>query len=232
MIVIGIGGLARSGKDTFVGIAKNILKRNGYTPVRIAFADRLKEEVTKMLESNNFQASVYTEDSAAKSLIRPLLVWWGCQRRYESEGGLYWVNTADEHMKNHRGAAHHNYIEDDKLVFLVSDVRFVNEAKWVHESWDGVVIHLKRYVHEWHKCGQDGSDECQVKVFDPAPNEEEAKNDPLVQELADHRVEWESKKKMTAAEAMEDPYLQNIVLNTLNNTKFFKLDSPVIGTLS
>ena len=230
MRVIGIAGYARCGKDTFVGIAKNILRRNGYTPIRVAFADRLKEEVTSMLESNGFKTTVYTEDSEAKKLIRPLLVWWGCQRRYESEGGLHWVNTANDKIKLHMGACPPPSLDSEKLVFLVSDVRFANEAKWVHDSWDGVVIHLKRWVTEWHKCGQDGSDEVACKVYDAAPNEEEAKNDPLVQELSDHRIEWESAKKMTAEEAITSPELQQVVLEALNATKYFK--HPTIGTLS
>lgn len=220
MKVIGIAGYARCGKDTFVGIAKKVLRKNGFTPVRVAFADKLKEEVTEMLKANNFQASVYTEDAATKALIRPLLVWWGCQRRYESEGGLYWVNEANEKLRIHQGAAHHTYIPEDQLVALVSDVRFVNEANWIHQSWDGVVIHLKRYTtgKERKVLGGEWED---VKYYDAAPNEEEAKNDPLVQELADFRIEWESKKKMTAEEAMEDPYLQGVALDVLNQTKFF-----------
>ena len=56
--VIGIAGMARAGKDTFVGIAKNILRRNNYRPIRVAFADKLKEEVLAMLKSNGFQLDI------------------------------------------------------------------------------------------------------------------------------------------------------------------------------
>lgn len=227
--VIGIAGYARCGKDTFVGIAKNILTRNGYRPQRFAFADMLKNETQAMLAANNFKASVYTEDATAKTLVRPLLVWWGCQRRYESEGGLYWVNEVDKKLKDwDECQARGGFIGSG--VALVSDVRFVNEADWVHNNWNGVVIHLKRWKTEWHKGGQDGSDEIACKVYDDAPNEEEAKNDPLVQKKADHLIEWESAKKMTAAEAIEDPGLQKVVLDALNATKFFK--HPTNGILS
>lgn len=228
--VIGIAGYARCGKDTFVGIAKNILAANNYRPIRVAFADKLKEESEAMLKANNFKATVYTEDSDAKKLIRPLLVWWGCQRRYESTGGLYWVQRVDDQLRKLCKDLVSNGEHPERVVALVSDVRFANEARWVHEQWGGTVIHLKRYVNEWRKAGQDGSDEVQVKVYDPAPNEEEAKNDPLVQELADHRIEWESKGKHTAETAIKDPYLQSVVLESLNQTKFFKHTTS--GTLS
>jgi len=227
MKVIGIAGFARCGKDTFVGIAKNILLRNGYRPQRFAFADMLKNETEEMLKSNKFSATVYTEESGAKNLIRPLLVWWGCQRRYESEGGLYWVNEVDKKLKNwDECEARGGHIGSG--VALVSDVRFVNEAKWVHENWKGVVIHLKRWSTKEVRDGY--GDTVFAKTYDPAPNEEEAKNDPLVQELADHRIEWESKGKHTAQTAIEDPYLQSVVLEALNATKFFKHSTS--GTLS
>lgn len=216
MKVIGIAGYARCGKDTFVGIAKNILAANKYRPMRVAFADKLKEETEAMLKANNFKCTVYTEDGEAKKLIRPLLVWWGCQRRYDTSatGGLYWVDRVDQQLRELVNDMMKNRDHPARVVALVSDVRFVNEAKWVHDQWGGRVIHLKRYAMEW-------GDNSKVKVYDPAPNEEEKKNDPLVQEIADFRVEWESKGKHTAETAMKDPYLQGVVLQTLNDTKFF-----------
>lgn len=218
MKIIGIAGYARCGKDTFVGIARKILERNHYNTYRIAFADDLKTEAEAMLKANGFSATVYTEDAEKKKLIRPLLVWWGMQRRHESEGGLYWVKKVDAWLRSvkERGTG---VTDLDKMVFLSSDVRFVNEVKWVQKDWDGVVIHLKRYTLT-------DDDRFNSRQYDPAPNEEEAKNDPLVQELADHHVEWESAKKMTAAEAIEDPQLQKVVLKALNATKYFN------GTLS
>lgn len=217
--IIGIGGLARAGKDTFVAIAINILKRNGYSPFRIAFADKLKSEMETMLLANNFKATVYTDDSAAKKLIRPLMVWWGCQRRYDSEDGLYWIKQAEEKIKYYQ----HSNLKPDKLIFLVSDVRFSNEANWIYQIFDGDLIHLRKYTTcsigipptlEFHK------------VYDEPPNEEEKRQDPLVQELAKQRIDWE---KSSSSDIVNDPTLNKIVLNALNNTKYFRHTS--IGTL-
>ena len=231
MKVIGISGYARCGKDTFVAIAKNILKRNGYSPFRIAFADKLKEEVTEMLVTNNFKASVLTDDTEAKKLIRPLLVWWGCQRRRESDGGLYWVKTAEEKIKNYYAGARHSNIDDDKLVMLVSDVRFPNEARWIHETFDGDVIHLRKYTVQSltdspaFVYGLSTAVEFQ-RIYDEAPNEEEKIQDPIVREMADQRIDWE---KSLSTDVLNDSKLNEIVLDALNRTKYFKNTS--IGTL-
>jgi len=113
---------------------------------------------------------------------------------------------------------------------LISDVRFPNEARWVHEKWGGSVIHLRRWKSEWRKGGQDGSDEIFTKVYDDAPNEEEARQDPLVEVMADVKTEWEGKGKPTAAEASLEPALMQVVLDALNSTKIFKHQTT--GTLS
>lgn len=231
MKVIGIAGYARAGKDTFVGIAKDILINNGLRAMRLAFADKLKEEAESMLKANRFTASVKTTDPVVKTQMRPLMVWWGCQRRYESEGGLYWVNEIDKQIQNlEECEAYGGHIGSG--IILVSDVRFPNEAKWVHEKWNGVVIHLKRWETQWRKAGQDGSDEVRVKVYDPAPNEEEAKQDPLVEAMADVKVEWENQKASTTEAAIKSELLKQVVWNALNETKYFKLPSPVIGKLT
>ena len=53
--MVAVSGLARAGKDVFVAIAKNILTRNGYFPIRISFADKLKEEVEAMVAEAKVQ---------------------------------------------------------------------------------------------------------------------------------------------------------------------------------
>ena len=232
MKVIGIAGYARCGKDTFVKIAIDLLKKNGYTPMRLAFADMLKDEVTQMLNGFRFKGRVKTDDPIIKTQMRPLMVWWGCQRRFESEGGLYWVNEVDNHIQDIINDARSGGMTTERMVALVSDVRFPNEAKWVREKWDGQVIHLKKWQSEWRKGGQDGSDEFLVKVYDAAPNEEEAKQDPLVEAVADVKTEWEGKGKATAAIASAESDLQNVVIDALNKTKFFKHSEPIIGTLT
>lgn len=223
MKVIGIGGFARCGKDAFVSIAKNILLKNGYQPQRVAFADNLKSEVDNMLEQNNFELDVYNTDNAAKSKIRPLLVWWGCARRDLSDGGLYWVDQVNKQLTQQCKQE-----PTDNVVTLISDVRFPNEAQWLHKNWDGEFIHIRRFSYEDVRDGY--GDFVSSKTYDAAPNEEEAKNDPLIREIADVHMEWESKGIPAGEDPTKDEYLQRKVLDALNSTKFFK--HTTTGTLS
>jgi len=222
MKVIGVGGYARCGKDTFVSIAKKILTKNNYEPLRVAFADTLKNEVQAMLKVNDFPLDVYTTDTVEKTKIRPLLVWWGCARRDLSEDGLYWVNVVDKQLRSVSATD-----SRDDVIVLVSDVRFPNEAAWIHKSWGGEVIHLKRYsVHcsaspVFDPATKTFGNSAPIKTFDPAPNEEESKNDPLVQAVADVSVSWESRGIPAGGCVTEDTYLQEQVLNALNSTGAF-----------
>lgn len=212
MKVIGVGGFARAGKDTFVKIAINILEKNGYKPLRIAFADVLKEEASEMLKANGFKLDVYTIDPKEKEKIRPLLVWWGCARRdFWPE---YWIDLADSQVDEHgrQGLMDGNY---DKFIALISDVRFPNESKWIHEAWDGWFIHIRRYQMLPDQYATDR------RVFDLAPNAEEAKQDPLIQEMADDMVEWGSKNIMTPDEAVNDSELRQIVFGALLRCPYF-----------
>jgi hypothetical protein len=226
MIVLGVAGYARCGKDTYVSIAKKILTANGYIPIRIAFADALKDEVATMLRKNYFKTDVFTTDTADKTLLRPLLVWWGCQRRRESKGGLYWVHRAAADIKATVSSYDANIPSKiNKLVFLISDVRFPNEAKWVKDVFDGEVIHLKRY--STHKSespiyidGKSRNDQTYI-VFDPAPNEEELIQDPLVYEMADQKISWENRGNLKPEQTIIEPYLVETVFNSLTKSKFF-----------
>ena len=207
-----------------MGISKKILERNGYKLIRVAFADKLKEEADLMLQTNNFSADVYTQDSQAKSLIRPLMVWWGCQRRYESEG-LYWINSVNQKIKDYIAECFVSNLDTDKLVFMISDVRFPNEAKWVHDTWNGKFVHLRRYTscsgiqHDSFSGKEIGYEKW--NLYDTAPNEEEQKQDPLIQELSDYKMEWQNMGNLPLDEAIEVPYLQEKVLKTLNGLKYF-----------
>jgi hypothetical protein len=206
MKVIGIGGFARSGKDTFVSIAKDILGKNGYHPQRYAFADQLKQELDTMLRANNFQIDIYSDKTEVKTKQRPLLVWWGCTRRDQSPDGNYWVNKVHETLQAVQKVSE-ELGTAEKAVALISDVRFINEAKWVQGAWDGKFVHIRRYRTE---------SGIMERIYDTAPNQEEANNDPLIRKLADFSVEWESRPIPTGGSAVEDPVLRRRVLTVLN----------------
>ncbi len=101
--IIGVSGKARHGKDTVARLIAEEL--NGLQQVvRLGFADSLKEECRDRFGWNG------EKDVAGRALLQRI----GVERR--SEDPLYWVRRAFSRM-----------IDPDTL-YVVSDVRFVNEA--------------------------------------------------------------------------------------------------------
>lgn len=184
-IVIGVGGFARSGKDTFVKISKQVLKEHGFSSIKLAFADELKEEIDPFLKEN-YGISAWTDDTEEKRIIRPFLVAHGCGKRQQTNGA-YWVDKIDKLIEN----VHFN--ED---VIFISDCRFPNEVKWVHDKWNGWFVHLSKYsVLSGMQYDSFTGKETGVRTweqFDEAPNEEEAENDPICEKLADYNLKLEN----------------------------------------
>ena len=80
MKLIGISGLARSGKDTLFELLSSKLNKEKVSSKRLAFADELKEECDDFLRSN-IGISAFTEDNSEKEIIRPFLVCYGSKIR-------------------------------------------------------------------------------------------------------------------------------------------------------
>ena len=209
MIVLGVGGTAHAGKDTFVNIAKSILVRNNYTPMRMAFADKVKDEIQEMLRDNNFNLDAYTRDE--KERIRPLFVFWATQRRKESPGEMYWINEVNKSLQLTANNYERDGASTDRLVVLLSDLRYINELKWVRDDCNGYTIHLKRFKRTINN----------IKEYDTPPNEEERRNDPLLIAEVDINIEWENKGFKSTEEAAQEPMLQELVLKTLNTIPIF-----------
>lgn len=187
--IIGIGGFARSGKDTFVKYAINILGENGYLAQRVAFADELKSDLYSFIKEK-YGIDVFLASTEEKNLIRPLLVAHGCGMRLCGDGS-HWIRLMEKTIKNSYDDL--KYILDKPMIFLVSDVRFPNEADWIHDN-GGWFVHIKKYeVYTGHDYNEyDPGD----RIYDSAPNEEEAKQDPLIEKKADYKLEWETAKDL------------------------------------
>ncbi len=202
-IIIGVGGYARAGKDTFVKIAIKILKENGYNPIRLAFADQLKYEIDPFLKQF-YGISAWTDKSEEKLIIRPLLVAHGCQKRIQTDG-KYWVDTIDKKIE------HETFTSD---VVLVSDCRFPNEVDWVHNKWGGWFVHLKKYSIKPCKNMQTPWD---YKSYDTAPNDEEAENDPICEKKSDYNLSLENtierELRLNNIKITPDSLIDNTYLN-------------------
>ena len=104
--------------------------------------------------------SAFTTDEEEKLIIRPILVAYGCMMRKINP--LCWIERLQKDV-------------DNEQVNIVTDIRFENEADWILEN-GGHLIHLSRTL-------EDGS------LVGPA-NDEEARNAPLVEAKAHHKIVW------------------------------------------
>jgi len=129
-MIVGLCGLARSGKDTFFKYCEN-LDFNEKPNVRHAFADKLKQELDSFLRSK-FSISSFTNDDWEKEVIRPILVSYGMQKRLVSQG-LYWINQVEKEIKRFENEYNH----------FITDVRFPNEIKKIKEM-GGKCIYINK----------------------------------------------------------------------------------------
>lgn len=129
-MIIGLCGLARSGKDTFFSFIEN-LDFNKKPNVRLPFAQKLKEELDLFLR-DKFAISAFTEKEEEKAVIRPILVAYGMQKR-SITNGMYWIDEVNKQI---------NRFLDDYNYFI-TDVRFPNEVSNIKER-GGICIYIER----------------------------------------------------------------------------------------
>lgn len=163
-LLYGISGVARAGKDTFASLLEQHLMTTGWAAARIAFADELKRELDPVL-LQLYGISAFTADPVEKTIIRPFLVAHGKARRDQTEGA-YWIDKVKPQVKDWMWLGR---------TAIVTDVRYANEAAWIH-SLGGKVVYVQR-------INPNGS------IVGPA-NPEEAENDPKVRAAADLVVSW------------------------------------------
>lgn len=107
-----------------------------------------------------FGGTAFETDPAKKKLIRPILVSHGMSQRVVSNG-RYWIDKVQPIVLD-------SLLRGDLVI--VTDVRFENEIDWLH-SLKGKSVYLNR----------EGVN---------APNEEEARNDPIMRAKADYLLNW------------------------------------------
>ena len=126
MIIIGLAGKKQSGKDTVYELARS--QQQQIRVGRVAFADPLKAEVAVATKLD----VKFIE--AHKDKFRTLLQVWGADFRREIYSPDYWVDAMRGIL---RGAGEHV----DRL--FITDLRYENEAEFVHES-GGFVVRVER----------------------------------------------------------------------------------------
>lgn len=158
-LVLGISGNRGVGKDT---LCSHLCALNPHIR-RIAFADRLKEDVAPLIQSQ-FGYDSLSLTPEQKEIVRHLYIGYGMAWR--AKDPLHWVKIVA------------NQIEDEAMIsptciHCVTDFRFTNEVQFFRERF-GDEFRLVNVV-------RDGA---------PAPTEEEEKHFRQVSAMADYRVEW------------------------------------------
>ena len=126
--IIGIGGNARSGKDTLASNLVSILGELNIKAEKVSFANALRQSVDDFL-LRELGISAFTEDKKEKDIIRPFLVFWGTDIMRGRDEDV-WVKKLQSSLK-----------EDQ--VNIISDLRFTNELDWIQNN-NGVSVMLSR----------------------------------------------------------------------------------------
>lgn len=129
-LIIALGGLKRSGKDTFAGILAAAASTHRLTPHRIAFADPLRRAATA---AYNVPVAEFSDDQI-KDVIHPA---WGITRRkmlinvgeaMRSIDADHWTKLLVRGIDSFETAAA-SYTPTQRPLHIVTDLRRPNEAK-------------------------------------------------------------------------------------------------------
>ena len=175
--VIGISGVAGCGKDLFSSALEKELTSKGFKVLKLSIAAALKSEVREWcIENYNIDSTNCSREDKEK--IRDFLVFHGTSKR-NATGGKHWINIIDSTIRNQK---------DNYDYFIISDVRYddypEDEAHWVKNEVDGVLVHVQLY---WVENRLNGS----KKVFQEPANGEEKRNDPKLLKGCDYDITWE-----------------------------------------
>ena len=165
--LIGIAGVAGSGKDTFAQIIKKVFESNGFEVNCLSFAKKLKEEVAEV-SKNMYGIDTTNCTREEKNLVRPLLLAHGAIMR-EKTKGQYWINGIKDLVSN------------DKIN-IITDVRFCeyecDEVDWI-QSNNGIVVHITRFFEE------NGE-----RIYISPDNEYEKRNNKILKNRANYSFSW------------------------------------------
>ena len=165
--IIGLSGLAGSGKDLFCEVLCD--KRPEFK--RKSLADKLKLDLRqRILDEEGIDVLDCSREE--KDKVRSRLVEYAKGKR-ESTDGRYWINQL------------FTEVNAEESPICITDIRYDDynhdEAHWLMEELDGVLIHIERY-----NTARDS------RRFIEAPNEEERRNDPRLKRKAMYNIQWPS----------------------------------------
>jgi hypothetical protein len=171
--IIGIAGVAGSGKDLFFELLSKEVKCR-----RFSLGDELKKEI-KGYSMQHFGIDPTNCSREEKNLIRKCLVSHASVKRRLTEG-RYWLNKVDRQIKNHI----FNQILNGGIneYSCVTDIRYnqyeKDEVAWLKKELGGILVHISQFKIINSQ-----------KVFIPPANSDEKSQDASLRENADYSYE-------------------------------------------
>ena len=210
-LVVGISGIARAGKDSFVQDCFTYLdKYNQENNTNIyfnsvSFAQAIKEALNYFL-LRHYKISPWTEDEKEKKLIRPFLLAHGDGMR--EIGPLHWVNKLKEQIERNQ-----TFAPGRTEIFFVSDVRRAevefDEVSLIKDYFKGSLVYVER------------RDEYNCPLESLIPHE--IKNDPTLREKANF-IHVNHQKGSPAADVMNRRSHELIMLKIIEKLKLKEND--------
>lgn len=151
MHIIGIGGLKRSGKDTFARVVADVAQRQGFVVAVIAFADAVRQAAAA---AYGVDAAAFTDDARKDTVCeawgityRQMLINLGeAMRDVDAD---HWVKAWRRAAVRHNRTCEYGQESDKPLLVLVPDLRRVNEAQAIHDA-GGLTVLMRRPGVEWN----------------------------------------------------------------------------------
>jgi hypothetical protein len=141
VILVGIGAIARVGKDTLADILLEIAADKGIAAKKFPLAHALKLDLDDFLVEK-CGMNVWTNDSNDKAIFRDLLVAYGKIQRFRTDG-TYWTNIVTKLIDGWV----YKYYRNEPVLAIVPDVRYAvydtDEVNWVRNN-SGLLINLER----------------------------------------------------------------------------------------
>lgn len=202
--MIGLCGLARTGKDTMCNYMLQILSEHGIRGKRFSIADEIKRQLALILGQFYIDINVFDCSDEDKSLIRPLMVEWGLIHRKRTQG-QYLTSLLQKEIDSWVS------LDTSKIsVPIVTDIRYdqyeKDEVFWLKDLNKGKLVHIKKKIAE---------DELGEPVFILPPNEQEALNDPILQLKSDYHVEWDKMEGSGHTEEYKNSYYYSVASQVL-----------------
>jgi hypothetical protein len=214
-LIIGVGGVARSGKNLFASILINQLsKRYNLMGQQFALANELKRECASFVHEK-LNIDVYTENTEEKTKIRDFLVWYADIKRKETNG-RYWVDLLDVNLKD-------IFARTPSIdVAIVTDIRYdhyeKDELHWIKNENNGLLVHVSKFSNGLQFDSSIDTPNLFPKLFTAPANSHEKLNDPKIKLKADYLLEWEDinySTNLTYTQLLDNEYLNNSVIKCL-----------------